>query len=308
MIKLCKNLFYKPKYGSDADSIMLKRLFHTVATVLMCLAAISFSAYAFFSSSVASGSNTIKSSRFSASVKIEKDQEIVAEGNIQSYRFETPGKYTVTITADDSTTGTGYCIVDVNGTKYYTQQLGKDINAPNQERKEVSFQLDVKAAATVIFELRWGTNSQYNSVAESEFYIKNDPQKTVVINATQSIADNTGETESEEDETESTTVETTVPTTNAVETVHIVQEGESLALIAKKYDTTTSELAAYNDVDDPRIIQLGQKIRIPPADWEMLDTGAVQTPVTTPEITPETSAPTEQTESSETETREAALQ
>lgn len=298
MIKLCGKLFYKPKYGNDADSMMLKRLFRTVTTVLICLAAISFSAYAFFASTVTSGSNTIKASRFSASVKIEKDQEIETEGKIQSYRFNTPGVYTVTITADDSTTGTGYGVITVNGTKYYTQQLGKDVNAPNQERKEVIFQLDVKATAEVQFDVRWGTNSNYNVVAESEFYIKNDPQKTIVVDAVQGAADNTDETKPEntepdsttesttDDTTESTTVETTVPTTNATETVHIVQEGESLALIAKKYDTTSAKLAAYNNIENPGVIQIGQKIEIPPADWEIPDSAT----------TPETTAPTEQTE------------
>ena len=329
MIKLCKNLFYKPKYGSDADSMMLKHLFFTVTTILMCLAAISFSAYAFFSHTVTSGANTIKSSSFAASITIKKDQKLVTEGKIQSYYFDTPGLYTVTIRTDDEITGTGYGVITVKDTNtpYYTQQLGKDLNAPNQERKEISFQLDVKATATVTFEARWGTNSHYDSVAESEFYIKNDPQKTIVINATQGVTDDTGETESEqtasdsatenttgsatESTTESTTPETTVPTADAAKKVHTVQSGESLALIAEQYGTTYSVLAAYNDIDDPRVIQPGQKILIPSAEQESPE------PTTPPETTPETTAPTEQTELTATapeetqaavETTEAALQ
>lgn len=298
MIKLCRNLFYKPKYGNDADSIMLRHLFSTVVSILVCLAAISFSAYAFFSSTVTSGSNTIQTSNFSSSVVIKNENdETITEGKPKSHRFDTPGVYTVTITADDGVTGTGYCVVNVNGTNYYTQQLGRDVNAPNQERKQISFQLDVKGTAIVTFEAHWGTNSHYNAVAESEIYIKNDPPKTIVVDATQGAADSTEDTKPEEtkpEETEpdsttettveSTTVETTTPTTESTEIIHIVQKGESLDLIAQKYGTTRFVLAEYNKLEDPRVIQPGQKINIPPADWGKPD-GTT---------TPETTVPTEQ--------------
>lgn len=263
MIRLCRNIFYKPKYGSDADSMMLKRLFSTVTTVLVCLAAISFSAYAFFSHSVTSGANTLKASSFSASVTIEKDNSTFAEGKLQSYQFSAPGKYTVTVTADDNATGTGYCIVTINGVKYYTQQLGKDLNAPGGERKAVSFVLDVTVDATVTFDIRWGTNSNYDSATESEFYIKNDPLKTIVVDGTQGIANNTEETEPKETEPEESTSEEATATTAPAETVHTVQSGESLASIADKYGTTYSILAEYNNLEDPRLIQPGQEISIP---------------------------------------------
>lgn len=277
MIRLCKNLFYKPKYGSDADSIMLKRLFSTVTVVLVCLAAISFSAYAFFSYSVTSGTNTIQASSFSASVTIKKGDTLVTHGEIQSYYFDTPGVYTVTITVNDGTTGTGYCIVTVDGTDYYTQQLGKDLNAPGGERKEISFVLDVQAAATVNFESCWGTNSNYNSLTESEFYMKNDPLKTIAANGTQGIADNTDETTPKETIPEETKSEETQPEestapTEAAVTVHTVADGESLSEIAAQYDTTYQRLAAYNNLKNPRLIQPGQEIRIPPADWVMPET------------------------------------
>lgn len=303
MIKLCGNLFYKPKYGSDADSMMLKRLFRTVTTVLMCLAAISFSAYAFFSSSVTSGNNIIQASNFSTTIVIKGSDDSLTQGKIQSHTFS-PGLYTVTITADDDTTGTGFGVITVNGTTYYTQQLGRDVNAPGGERREISFVLDVKGASTIAFESCWGTNSHYDSVAESEFYIKNAPQKIIVVNATQGVAGNTEENETQQTEPDSTTestvesatVETTVPTTNIVETAHIVQEGESLSLIAKKYDTTAAKLATYNDVADPSIIQPGQEILIPPADEEM------------PEATEATEATLGDETQSATETTAAPLQ
>ena len=107
MIKLCKKLGYKPKYCSDADSMILKHLASTVTIVLVCLAAISFSAYAFFSHSVTSGTNTIKASSFSSTVAIKKaNGDLITEAKLQSYGFDL-GKYIVTINTDSSTTGTG---------------------------------------------------------------------------------------------------------------------------------------------------------------------------------------------------------
>lgn len=301
MIKLCKNLFYKPKYGSDADSAMLKHLFTTVTTILVCLAAISFSAYAFFSYSVTSGTNTIKASNFSTTVTIIGSDDSLTQGKIQNHTFN-PGKYTVKITVDDSTTGTGYGVVTVKDTNttYYTQQLGVDLNAPGGKRTEISFTLDIKAAVTVNFESRWGTNSLYNAPStENTSYITNtNPLQTIVVVPAQGVADNDEEINSEETSstettsaemtptetthtestsTESTPTETTptesistettptetTPTTESDEIIHIVQSGDSLATIAEKYGTTRLILADYNKLDNPSVIQPGQEIHIP---------------------------------------------
>ena len=264
MIRLCKNLFYKPKYGSDADSIMLKHLFSTVTVVLVCLAAISLSAYAFFSYSVTSGTNTIQSSSFSTTVTIQgSDEAVITQGDIQRYRFKVPGAYTVTITADSGTTGTGYCIVTVNDTPYYTQQLGKDLNAPGGERNEISFVLEVQTSATVNFASRWGTTSYYNSATKSEFYIKNADSLTVTGgNTSENISNTPDETKPVETKPE----ETTTPT-EPVKTVHTVTSGESLAQIAQAYNISYQRIAAYNSIENPRLIRPGQKIQIPPEDW-----------------------------------------
>lgn len=263
MIRLCKNLFYKPKYGSDADSIMLKRLFSTVTVVLVCLAAISLSAYAFFSCSVTSGSNTIQTSSFSTTVTIKaSDGTIITQGKLQSHTF-TPDKYSVTITRDSGANGTGFCMIHIGEKTYYTQQLGTDLNAPGQERTEISFVLDVKVATTVAFESRWGTTSYYSSATESEFYIKDTDSLTVVgNNATENTSNATEETNPEETKPE----ETTTPTEPA-ETVHTVSPGESLSQIAETYNTDFQRIADYNDIENPRVILPGQEILIPPADW-----------------------------------------
>jgi len=49
----------------------------------------------------------------------------------------------------------------------------------------------------------------------------------------------------------------------AEEVIHVVAEGESLWLIARRYGTTVSALAAANDLDPHRVLSVGARLRVP---------------------------------------------
>ncbi|MBI2510992.1 MAG: LysM peptidoglycan-binding domain-containing protein [Opitutae bacterium] len=53
------------------------------------------------------------------------------------------------------------------------------------------------------------------------------------------------------------------PVRNGDAVTHIVQPGESLGTIARKYQVTVGELAAANSITDPAKVRLGQKLIIP---------------------------------------------
>ena len=64
--------------------------------------------------------------------------------------------------------------------------------------------------------------------------------------------------------TESKPTTTKKPTaTNKNNTVYVVKSGDTLSAIAAKYGTTYQKLAEYNNIDNPNIIYVGQKIKIP---------------------------------------------
>jgi murein DD-endopeptidase MepM/ murein hydrolase activator NlpD len=49
----------------------------------------------------------------------------------------------------------------------------------------------------------------------------------------------------------------------AQETVHIIQKGETIYSIARNYDADIQDILRLNDIQDPRKVQAGQRIRIP---------------------------------------------
>lgn len=55
--------------------------------------------------------------------------------------------------------------------------------------------------------------------------------------------------------------EETLTTSN--ETVYTVVAGDTLSAIARKYNTTYQKLAEYNNIANPNLIYVGQKIKIP---------------------------------------------
>ena len=56
---------------------------------------------------------------------------------------------------------------------------------------------------------------------------------------------------------------TPVTNTTSDDTVYVVQAGDSLSKIATKYNTTYQKLAEYNNISNPNVIRVGQKIKIP---------------------------------------------
>ena len=50
---------------------------------------------------------------------------------------------------------------------------------------------------------------------------------------------------------------------STIDTIYVVKKNDTLSAIAKKYGTTYQELAKYNNIANPNIINVGQKIKIP---------------------------------------------
>ena len=177
MRKLIRELFYIPKHSKIPDKAMFVRVILKIVIVVMCLWAMSITAYAYFSCNVTSGSNTIKAASFCTDVTIQITAEdgtavetiTTNTSDNQSHSAElTANKpYTITVKHNErSTAQTGFVIVTAEGceTIYHTQQLGRDGDG---NTNTITFKLTTGANTIVTFQSHWGTSSLYDGFIEN---------------------------------------------------------------------------------------------------------------------------------------------
>lgn len=300
MKKLYNEFFYVPECGKGKirEKVMLMRTAVTVAIMLVCLMAMGITAYAYFAYNVTSASNVIKTANFEVDVVIqtgdsEKETVIIEQldNKTKIAALEAGKVYTVTLT-NVGTAKTGFCVISATGCdikEYHTQQIGKDVNAAEDEGNPITFQVTVTDETVMTFYSHWGTSSYYeeyvNKGEEGAFYIINGEVLNLQINGiTASVIEESAEITDEKE-----ILDETVP----AEEVHVFSEGEILSEIAEKYGTSVDRIISYNNLVNPDDIQVGQELKIPPADWimpEIYDDQMVTPPTTetTPpeEITP----------------------
>lgn len=287
MRKLYNEFFYTPKYGKIREKVMLTRVVMTVMIVIMCLAAMSITAYAYFSYNVTSGFNILKAGNFETKVSIQISNSNNEPVTVKQLNAKTQvatlyagNEYSVTI-EKAGTAQTGFCIISATGCdieKYHTQQIGKDVKSNTEGKNTIMFNLIVTNTTVISFYSHWGTSSYYaeyeNKGENDALYIVDGETVTMQINDITNPAGTNTEEKSNK--------ETTPPETKTTEVVHTVAPGETLIKIAEIYNTTSKRIAVYNEIADPDYIQIGQKIKIPPDEWILPETSTSQ-PATPPE-------------------------
>ena len=131
----------------------------------------------------------------------------------------------------------GYCIVKGGEKSLYSEQL-----LPGNM---LSFKFIPSATADYTFTAVWGSYSDKPDITNGctigqKAAVQDDPQ------VSEPQQDNTGRKD-----------------------VHIVQAEDSLWKIARQYGTTVEKIAAYNDIAQDTVLQIGQEIKIPPQDYEI---------------------------------------
>ncbi len=223
MKKLYTRFFHIPKHEKIGEKVMLVRVATTIATIVVCLIAMSLTAYAYFSCDVTSVSNVIKAAKFDAQITVTDEsgnrvEPSAKEGKISTFSFTVPGTYTVTLGKGTSSAQTGFCVIYVGEDTYHTQQIGVDILANNQNRESVSFTLQVKGAETVKIESHWGTSSHYDYTDNDFYIVESEPLKVIVVGT----ATDSG-TDTEEVTTTTTTTTTTTETTTTIPETSVTQ-------------------------------------------------------------------------------------
>lgn len=226
MRKIYNEFFYISKHGKIREKVMLARVVTTAIIMIACLAAMSFTAYAYFSYNVTSGSNIIQAANFEADVSIkitDANGEAVTVNKVDSKThaavLEAGKTYYVTLVENkNSTATTGFCIITAEGCAdiYHTQQLGTDAAAEGGKTETITFNIKASAKTTVTFLSHWGTSSSYVKDEENRLYITNENVGENAVNMLiNGVAESSDDTEQE---TENTSTETAVSTETTTST------------------------------------------------------------------------------------------
>jgi len=169
MRELYNEFFRVSKHEKIREKVMLTRFSMTIISIIICLAAISFSAYAYFSHDAFSGSSSINFARFETDVSVQINDingeavEVRTSNRINHAATLTGGKtYFITLKhTERSTVQTGFVTITATGcdiSEYHTQQIGKNEDGTT---KTVTFTLNPSADTEVVFNSCWGTSSKY---------------------------------------------------------------------------------------------------------------------------------------------------
>ncbi len=174
MRKFYDEFFYIPKHGKVREKVMLTRIATTVTVIMMCLAAMSFTAYAYFSCNITSGSSVIKSASFYTDVTVQitdasgNEVEVITSDYVSHFANGLKANQTYYITlkhTDRSTAQTGFVVLTAEGcaTRYHTQQLGRDGDG---NTATITFTIVPGADTDVKFYSHWGTSCFYSDFKE----------------------------------------------------------------------------------------------------------------------------------------------
>lgn len=208
MKKFCKEYLDVNPYGQVGDKVLLGRGVATLVTVLLCLVAMVFTAYAYFTADVSSSGNVIQAATFDVALTVEGEDgsqpAVIKDGKVYKVTLQPNIPYTVTVNRGGNA-DTGFCEVKTSEGTYHTQQLGADWSASVQPVNSISFLLTVAQEETVTFRPHWGTSVHYSAYTRgnaAERYIEDEDE--IVIGTLNSASD--------EENTETPGTEPTTPT------------------------------------------------------------------------------------------------
>ncbi|MDX1613434.1 MAG: LysM peptidoglycan-binding domain-containing protein [Candidatus Promineifilaceae bacterium] len=144
-----------------------------------------------------------------------------------------------------------------------TEADGGDATNPDQSGSTD----DQPSASTVVYVVQAGDTlnsvaARYNLTAD-QLAAANNLTLDAGLVAGQQLVIPVGTGVSEQP-AEQPTTEAPTDAPRTTEIIHVVQPGENLFRIGLRYGIPYQELAAYNNIPNPALIDVGQEIRIPP--------------------------------------------
>lgn len=148
-----------------SDKAFARLVATSVIGILVCLICLCGTTFAWFTGSISSGNNEIKTAECKLTVSVYKDgaeKAIIDTENAATLECE-EGTYAVTLTLPKES-ASGYLVLTVGGQEYYSDYL----QGNNENDGALTFTLNVEAANSVTFTARWGIYSGECHVSNGE--------------------------------------------------------------------------------------------------------------------------------------------
>lgn len=158
MKKWYREYLYIAKEGKISEKTLLGRITFMIVGMLFCVFSMGFTAYAYFSCSIASGVSTLQSATYDVNVYVKdigEDTEILIDNN--SYDLKV-GSYVITIKAS-GTASTGYSKVKIGENEYFTRQMSP--------LEEISFKIKCNETTRIGVVANWGTYSGVSNLEQN---------------------------------------------------------------------------------------------------------------------------------------------
>lgn len=185
MKNFLSNYIIIPKYGTVREKVFMTRIALGLTAIIFCMAALTYSAYAYFSHGVSSNKTTIAAANYSLEYTVmvgdvrpqdgaataETVTEIAPSDLDGTYKLE-PGVYTVKMTKPEtSQASTGFCRIEVcdkNGNidTRYTQQIGRVSLEETQTTRYILIEVK-NADAFLKLTASWGTCARTDLILTS---------------------------------------------------------------------------------------------------------------------------------------------
>lgn len=173
MKKFYEEFFYVPKHGKVREKVMLVRIAVSIVLILVCMAAMSISAYAYFSCNIASGISTLTAAHYS--LEVETVPEGVTQENGYYILDNTSGEtqqYTFVVkkSSGDNIAKVGFCEVEIlSGMKdeqenlipqsFYTEPIGT-YGETTIEKRTIAISVKNGKSVKVRFIAQWGSPAE----------------------------------------------------------------------------------------------------------------------------------------------------
>lgn len=283
----------------NREKELLLRMTGTIVTIVLCLAAMGFSAFAYFSHSISSGMNVIQSAHFDVVVTLvgvkDATDELVDDagepngtdtgavggstsgtnGTVLEGNRLTPCDakiYTFKIEASGDAQ-TGYCkiVIGMPGAGqqvYYTTQLYLQPNESEGQKSALTIEIDMTNGSgyTIEFVPQWGTSSHYVG-DQLELLGENDKFTIQFVPAASTDEDLAGSDEGASGDGDGSQTESQpeAEPESGVKEYYTVVKGDTLYGIAARYGLTQNELHEFNknEIANPNSLVIGQVLKIP---------------------------------------------